>query len=94
MNEDFTEAYGIAGHITSLKPLRPQNAADEWEKSALELFENGKTEIMEFTHVKGQPYLRLMKPLITQKGCLKCHEHQGYKVGDVRKPVGVSVPHV
>ena len=27
------------GHLTSLKPLRPQNAPDPWEKKALEAFE-------------------------------------------------------
>lgn len=26
------EKYGARGHITSLKPIRPQNAADPWEK--------------------------------------------------------------
>ena len=30
------------GHLTSLKPLRPQNAPDPWEKKALEAFEHGK----------------------------------------------------
>jgi hypothetical protein len=33
-----------------------------------------------------------MKPLVTQEGCLKCHEHQGYKVGDIRGGVSVYVP--
>jgi hypothetical protein len=30
--------------------------------------------------------------MITKKGCLKCHGHQGYKVGDIRGGVSVSVP--
>jgi len=29
------EQYGVQGHITSLKPLRPENAADAWETAAL-----------------------------------------------------------
>jgi PAS domain S-box-containing protein len=29
--------------------------------------------------------------MITQEGCLKCHAFQGYKVGDVRGGVGVSL---
>ncbi len=92
LNEYFTEAYGIAGHITSLRPLRPENTPDVWEKRALELFEKGETEMLEFVQQEGKPFLRLMKPLITQIGCLKCHAHQGYHVGDVRGGVSVSVP--
>ena len=92
MNEEFTEDYGITGHITSLMPLRLENAPDNWEKSALESFENGENEVLEFIEFDGQESLRLMQPLIVQKGCLKCHSHQGYKVGDIRGGVSVSVP--
>ncbi len=38
--------YGTRGHITSLKPLRPENAADAWETRALQLFENGVREVV------------------------------------------------
>lgn len=92
MNEDFKESYGISGHITSLLPLRPENAPDDWEKQALKLFEKGETEVVEFIDFEGKSSLRLMQPLITQEGCLKCHAHQGYKVGDIRGGVSISVP--
>ncbi len=92
MNEDFIETYGVAGHITSLLPLRPENSPDKWEKKSLELFENGELEVIEFADIQNKPFLRLMKPLITQEGCLVCHSHQGYSVGDVRGGVSVSVP--
>ena len=92
MNDQFANLYGIVGHITSLKPLRPENSPDEWERQALEAFHLGEKEIREFTEIQDVPYLRLMKPMITQKGCLKCHSHQGYQVGDVRGGVSVSLP--
>ena len=92
MNEDFAEIYGVVGHITSLMPLRTENAADEWESKALKLFENGETEVSEFIEFVGQSSFRLMKPLIVEEGCLKCHGHQGYEVGDVRGGVSVAVP--
>jgi len=92
MNEDFADLYGIFGHITSLNPLRPDNAPDNWERAALEAFEEEETEVLKFTEIKGEPYLRLIQPMITQEGCLKCHGHQGYQVGDVRGGVSVSVP--
>ena len=92
MNEEFADFYGVAGHITSLNPLRPENAPDDWEGAALETFEQGETEVREFTEIDDEPYLRLMQPMMTQEGCLKCHGHQGYQVGDVRGGVSVSVP--
>lgn len=90
---EYSELYGVKGHITSLKPLNPANAPDEWESEALTAFETGgMKERIEFTKIGGVPYLRLMQPMITKKGCLKCHAHQGYKVGDVRGGVSVTLP--
>lgn len=81
----------IKSHATSLKPLNPGNAADRWEKNALERFEKGADEVQEVYLVDGQPHLRLMSPLITKQDCLKCHEDQGYKIGDVRGGISVDV---
>jgi chemotaxis family two-component system sensor kinase Cph1 len=92
LQEEFSELYGAKGRITSLKPLRGKNSPDEWEKKALESFENGKEEVIELTEVQGEPYLRLMRPFMTEKDCLRCHAHQGYKEGDVRGGIGVSLP--
>ena len=92
MNEDYAEIFGVVGHITSLHPLRTENAPDDWESQALDLFELGETEVLEFFETGDSPSLRLMQPLITVEGCLKCHGHQGYEVGDVRGGVSVSVP--
>ncbi len=90
--EYYNEEYGIKGRITSLKPLRPENAPDEWEKKALESFEKRAEEVSEFTEIDGKPYLRLIRPMITEEKCLECHGHQGYKVGDIRGGIGVSLP--
>ena len=92
LHEDFGELYGAAGKITSLKPLRPENKADQWERAALLSFEKGEKEVWEFTSIDGRPYLRFMSPMHTKKGCLKCHGHQGYKEGEVRGGVSLSVP--
>ena len=92
MMGDYSALYGVSGHLTSLKPLRPENAPDAWETNALKAFETGVKEVSEFTEIKGEPYLRLMRPMITQEGCLKCHAGQGYQVGDVRGGVGISLP--
>ncbi len=89
---DYSNLFGVRGKNTSLKPMNPVNKPDPWEAKALHAFENGADEIFEITEMDGEDYLRLMRPMITTKGCLKCHGFQGYKVGDVRGGVGVSVP--
>jgi len=92
MLEAFHSNYGVGGHITSLRPLRPENAPDQWEHKALESFESGTSEVVEFRYSDSVPMLRFMKPLITKQGCLKCHGSQGYKVGDIRGGVSISIP--
>ncbi|MBF0328648.1 MAG: DUF3365 domain-containing protein [Nitrospirae bacterium] len=89
---DFNELYGIKGRITSLKPLNPDNAPDAWEREALKAFEKGTKEFFEISEHEGQQSLRLMRPMVVKAGCLKCHSQQGYKEGDIRGGVGVSVP--
>ena len=91
--EGYEKLYGVKGRITSLKYLNPKNAPDSWEQQALADFEKGVKEVFEITNISGKPHLRLIRPLITKEGCLKCHRHQGYQVvGDVRGGIGVSVP--
>ena len=92
MFNDFPQKYGTVGSIVSLKPLNPNNAPDEWERKALQSFEQGEKESLEIFTINGENFLKLMQPLLTQSGCLKCHGHQGYIVGDIRGGVGVSVP--
>ena len=84
---------GIRGHITSLRPVRPENGPDEWERSALEEFEIGVKEVVSIEMFEGKKHLRLMRPFITEKGCLKCHAIHNYKLNDVRGGVSISVPY-
>ncbi|MCP4576451.1 MAG: response regulator [Deltaproteobacteria bacterium] len=83
---------GVRGHITSLNPIRPANVPDAWEKLALESFARGARKVTAVKMLDGEAHLRLMRPLMTEKGCLKCHAHQGYKVDDVRGGISVSIP--
>jgi len=86
------QAYGVHGHITSLNPIRPENAPDPWETQALKAFEQGIEEVSSIEEVGGEQCMRLMRPLITEEGCMKCHAKQGYKVGDIRGGISVAVP--
>jgi signal transduction histidine kinase/CheY-like chemotaxis protein len=79
-------------HITSIKPLRPDNSADEWEKQALELFETGTLEKMEMVNNGDHKVYRYMAPLETEQSCLQCHAKQNYQFGDIRGGISVSFP--
>ncbi len=92
VHELGASASGVLGHITSLNPIRPGNAPDDWERMALLQFEAGAAEVSALEMLDGQTYLRLMQPLVVEEGCLKCHAVQGYKLGDIRGGISVSVP--
>lgn len=83
---------GVRGHITSLKPLRPGNAPDAWERGALLAVEAGAKEYHQVVNNNGGAFLRLLKPLYVEKSCLPCHSSQGYLLGQVRGGLSVSVP--
>jgi len=90
--EHYSDLYGVLGRITSLKPLRSETSPDEWERAVLASFEKGAKEAQEVADITGKSFFRVMKPLLTEKECLKCHGGQGYEVGDVRGGLSVSVP--
>jgi diguanylate cyclase (GGDEF)-like protein/PAS domain S-box-containing protein len=92
MREYFGDSYGAIARITSLMPLRPEDAPDEWERAALQSFERGNREAFEFTRIGAEPYLRMMQPLHVEAGCLKCHGLQGYRLGDLRGGAGIALP--
>jgi len=76
-------------HITSLNPLNPGNAPDDFELEALRKFEAGQSHDQTTVTRDGKTFFRYMAPLITEESCLQCHAKQGYKVGDIRG--GISV---
>ncbi|WP_260291311.1 diguanylate cyclase domain-containing protein [Sedimenticola hydrogenitrophicus] len=84
------ELSDVRVHLTSLKPINPDNAADLWETRALEAFEGGAQRVQGFVGEGKDAVYRFMAPLVTQKACLKCHEKQGYEVGDIRGGASVS----
>jgi len=93
MTEEFEQNYGIKGKITGKLQLNPNNKPDDWQLIALNLFESGQQdEFFSQQMIAGQPYLRYMKAMYMTKGCVKCHGVLGYKDGDLRGGVSVSIP--
>ncbi len=93
MAEEFEKDFGIKGKITGKRQLNPINKPDEWQLKVLNIFESGKTdEVYEQQIINGQPYLRYMKAMYMTEGCVKCHGILGYKDGDLRGGVSISIP--
>ncbi|MBK8807735.1 MAG: DUF3365 domain-containing protein [Bacteroidales bacterium] len=92
VHELSAELYGAKGHITSLNPIRPENKADAWETAALHAFEKGDSIYIQKAEINKTPYLRIMKPIVTDKNCLKCHNYHGYKEGEIRGGLSISIP--
>lgn len=77
--------------MTSLKPINPDNAPDKFEKSALEQFEQGVSEVSIFEKRDGADHFRYMAPLVADETCMTCHAQQGYTVGDIRGGISVTL---
>lgn len=90
-NELGMDRLGIYGHLTSLKPLRPDNLPDAWERRALLDFEAGVEEVASVERMGDAQMLRLMRPLLVEQSCLPCHEQQDYKLGEIRGGISVSI---
>ncbi|MEE8480222.1 MAG: DUF3365 domain-containing protein [Desulfobacterales bacterium] len=80
-------------HITSLNLLNPNNVPDSWERKSLKTFEEGIKEITQVTELDGKSVYRLMRPLLYKKGCVACHAKQGYRLGDIRGGISVTLPY-
>ncbi len=92
VHELHRDEFGIISHITSLNPIRPENYPNNWEKNALTLLSQGNPEVFSVETIEGDEYLNFMKPLFATENCLKCHGGQGYKTGDIRGGIRISVP--
>jgi hypothetical protein len=80
-------------HITSLKLTNPENAPDAFEKKALHQFENNSLkEIIHIESIDSSKYLRYISPLYIEEACLQCHAKDGYKIGDIRGAISVTIP--
>ncbi len=92
MTAEFEQATGIKGRLTAKQVFNLENKADAWEQAAIARFEQGIEEVIEETEIDGAPYLRFMKPVYVNKECIHCHGDLGFKEGDLRGGMSVSVP--
>jgi signal transduction histidine kinase len=90
--QSYSDLYGVRGHITSLQLTNPINVPDAWETASLKSFQQGVKEAVTIAEIEGKPYLRMMRPIPMEKGCLKCHADTGIKVGEIRGGVSTAIP--
>jgi PAS domain S-box-containing protein len=79
-------------HITSLSPLRPENAPDDWEREALLSFSTPEDARFERIRQAGADAYRYMAPLVVTASCLSCHARQDHELGDILGGISVSLP--
>lgn len=84
-------------HLTSLKPVNPANAATPFEARALRGFEAAGFEASKAGAAAvvvedGARFYQRVRPLQVEASCLRCHASQGYKAGEVRGGLSVSIP--
>ena len=79
---------GVTISIISNAPLRPENMADVWEKSALAKCAEQTQEVFSAPQADNGQSLRLLSVLIAQQSCLSCHVNR--KVGEVLGGISVS----
>ena len=90
LSEVILDQTGVRIHITSLNPINPSNQANVWEAEALNKFEAGLHEHFAVALHENFAIAQFMRPLVARQACLKCHEKQGYKLGDIRGGISVS----
>jgi signal transduction histidine kinase len=96
VTRELSEYSGEAGlwryRVTSLDPINPANVPDAFEAKSLKWFDDGVSEVVEIEKTDNGRILRYIAPLYIEESCLECHGYQGYKVGDIRGGLSVSIP--
>jgi diguanylate cyclase (GGDEF)-like protein len=94
LSEIAEKQQGIQFHITSLNPIRPENRATPLEEEALRSFERGIRQVGRIVRQGSDSTYFFMAPIRTEKACLKCHAKQGYREGDIRGGISVTLPFI
>ncbi len=94
MSEISAVSHGYKFRVISLRPVNPSSSPDSWERSTLMAIEKNRLPegALIYRDSEGNRLFRYLKPLTTEEACLKCHAKQGYRQGDVRGAVSITVP--
>jgi len=102
--ESYAGSKGMAFHTPSLTPRDPKNQPDDFERRALDMFQNDPSlkEFSEQQTVDGRKLMRYAQPVRLTPDCLVCHggpagtkdpfgfTKEGMSAGDLRGAFSVS----
>ena len=97
VTRELSEYTARAGYgrfrVTSLQPVNPHNSPDPFEERSLRQFQDSQQqEHIELMQDDGGRVLRYIAPLITNASCLGCHAEHGYRIGDIRGALSITIP--
>ena len=78
--------------VTTLQPINPANAPNEFERKSLELFEQGIEEVIEIHKGQTGRTLHYIAPLYVENSCKECHDEKEYVPGDTRGGLSITIP--
>jgi two-component system NtrC family sensor kinase len=78
--------------VTTLQPINPANAPNDFEKKSLELFEQGVKEVIEIHTGSTGRTLHYIAPLFVERSCKECHHEKDYVPGDTRGGLSITIP--
>jgi len=82
------------GHfrVTSLNPINPLNVPDDFERESLLSFNKNTQEAINVEDHGHGRNVRFIAPLMVTESCLNCHARHGYKYGDIRGGLSITIP--
>lgn len=85
---------GNTFRLVSRRPLNPANRPDSLEDSLLREVERTKTaqSTLITDPEKGGRSFKYLMPLMIEAPCLACHARQGYRLGDIKGGVVITIP--
>ncbi len=93
----FNLSTGIKMKQTSLLLRNPKNAPDDWERTALEMFEEPDYPkgfpYTEVSTIHGEEVYRFIKPVYISKACLRCHGERKSIREDILEYLETHYPH-
>lgn len=92
ISDELARNGGVLVRLTSLDPVNPANAPDEWEADELRALASRPETVTTVEQGRHGRVFRMLVPLVTEESCLRCHATSGYVLGDVRGALSVSIP--
>lgn len=86
------QSQGIHGRVLTLPPSR-RNPPDAWEQRVLDtMLKLGAQEVFEVMDIRGEPYMRVMRPIYQAPRCATETRADGSEAQKILAAISVAVP--